>query len=364
MSPPTTVLWDRDPHTAAKHQMLREYLAAWFPIIASRYPMLTYVDAFAGPGEYTDGSAGSPIIALSQALREEVTRHRSLQTLIYVEDNRRRFDSLEAVIRDRYPPARRPESVRVICERGDCRRILPPALAMQGITDGPIFANLDGWGVDSPMSMVRQIGRMRSAEVLITFKPDWFWRFVNAPDLTAGDRVFGDPTWREIANSGAGDERKKNLVGHYLDQLKQAGFPYHLTFELIDEGGHGIFLVYGTSNTLGVEKMKEAMWKVDTVQGQRFRDPRDVHQLALDLGEGPDLRLLRQQLLEIISKRGVVSVADLKDYALLETLYRPPHAVDAVDHLVSEGLVLRTPGRRHEDQLVELSLLGELAVRA
>jgi len=57
MAVPTGTLWPRDPHTAAKHQMLFTYLQAWFPIIGSRFPGLTYVDAFAGPGEYAGGKS-------------------------------------------------------------------------------------------------------------------------------------------------------------------------------------------------------------------------------------------------------------------------------------------------------------------
>ena len=364
MAAPTGVLWDRDPHTAAKHRLLREYLSAWFPIIASRNPTrgLTYVDAFAGPGEYSDGSLGSPMIAMSQAFRGDVTQYGVAQRLIFIEDQANRFEHLCALIETKYPAGRRNSLIGIHTEHGDCRQLLIPALARHGVSAGPIFANLDGWGVDTPMSVVRHIGRMDTAEVLITFKPGWFWRFVNAPDPSAGDRVFGDSRWRAIAKEGVGGENKKrNLVTHYREQLHAAGFPLQLAFELLDEGGRELFLVYGTGHRLGIEKMKDAMWKVDLVRGQRFRDPRDVNQLTLELSEGPDLTLLRRQLIEILTQDGAQSLADLKEYTLLETMFRPPHAVDAVHELEAEGIVHRSKAQRHEDQIVELSLLGHLA---
>ncbi len=37
MAVPTDVLWERDPHTAAKHTLLRRYLSAWFPIMAKQF---------------------------------------------------------------------------------------------------------------------------------------------------------------------------------------------------------------------------------------------------------------------------------------------------------------------------------------
>lgn len=70
MPVPQGVLWDRDPHTAATHQLLKGYLEAWFPILASSHPKggVTFADAFAGPGEYLGGAIGSPIIAIHAAV--------------------------------------------------------------------------------------------------------------------------------------------------------------------------------------------------------------------------------------------------------------------------------------------------------
>ncbi|TET39643.1 MAG: three-Cys-motif partner protein TcmP, partial [Dehalococcoidia bacterium] len=64
-------IWAIEPHTEAKHKILRYYLSAWFPILATTQNRLLYVDGFAGPGEFykKDGSLvdGSPIIALKVA---------------------------------------------------------------------------------------------------------------------------------------------------------------------------------------------------------------------------------------------------------------------------------------------------------
>lgn len=76
-------VWDASPHTIAKHAILREYLAAWFPILSrqsakvqSTHPANTkneilFIDAFAGPGEYANGEPGSPIIALKGGKRTQ-----------------------------------------------------------------------------------------------------------------------------------------------------------------------------------------------------------------------------------------------------------------------------------------------------
>ena len=85
MAAPSDTLWCRDPHTGAKHQILSTYLQAWFPIIASRFPGLTYVGPFAGPGEYVGGEIGSPLIALQQAYRSDVYRNGCTTRLLFIE---------------------------------------------------------------------------------------------------------------------------------------------------------------------------------------------------------------------------------------------------------------------------------------
>lgn len=69
------VLWELEPATAAKHQLYRRYLDAWWPILvqpSSRdghvRPRVTYLDAFAGPGRYVGGQEGSPVFALHRLL--------------------------------------------------------------------------------------------------------------------------------------------------------------------------------------------------------------------------------------------------------------------------------------------------------
>src|ERR1700678_3953596 len=65
---PETTIWQIEPHTAAKHIILRKYLDAWFPILAAYNSRVVYVDGFSGPGRYTGGEPGSPVIALESAL--------------------------------------------------------------------------------------------------------------------------------------------------------------------------------------------------------------------------------------------------------------------------------------------------------
>ena len=176
MAVPTGTLWERDPHTAAKHTLLRRYMSAWFPIMASQFRDIgiTFFDGFAGPGEYTNAKDSSPTIATEQALRSEVTRHSTQTRLIFVEEHLGRSEHLRNLLNTRFPLSRRPPGLVMSVHRGKCGDLFEQVIAEVGGWDGPVFANLDGWGVDTDYEIVQRIGQQQSSEVLITFEDQFY----------------------------------------------------------------------------------------------------------------------------------------------------------------------------------------------
>ena len=72
MAAPKKTVWKLEPHTRAKHEILRRYLQAWMVILSQgKFPEILYIDGFSGPGEYEEGEVGSPIIALETAIGYE-----------------------------------------------------------------------------------------------------------------------------------------------------------------------------------------------------------------------------------------------------------------------------------------------------
>jgi hypothetical protein len=100
--------------------------------------------------------------------------------------------------------------------------------------------------------------------------------------------------------------------------------------------------------------MKDAMWSIDRVYGQRFRDPRNLDQLSFEIGGEPDLTLLKRQLL-VFLEVGETSLGALKDYALYETVFKGSHVPTAVSQLETTRKVVCTHTRRHQDFMVRLA---------
>lgn len=351
MAEPTGLLWERDPHTAAKHALLRRYMSAWFPIMARQFHDvgITFLDGFAGPGEYNNAQDSSPLIAMEQAHRFEVTRWRTQTRLVFLEARAGRAEHLRKVLDSRHPPAARPSRLMLDVRRGKCVDLYEQAIAEAGGWSGPVFANLDGWGVDTDYSIVQRIARQQSSEVLVTFQDQFFIRFADG-EQEAGERVFGHSRWRAVDQQPTA-EKTPFLVSLYRQGLHDAGFDYVLMFQMVDEGGHSLYQFFGTTNEVAVEKFKDGLWEVDVVSGQRFRDPRDPDQMAFDILE-PNFAPLEATILRLLED-GEHSMEDLRRHALLETIYKKTHVSTAVDTLLNQGKVEWVrKGRSHADQVL------------
>ena len=354
MAVPTEILWERDAHTAAKHTLLRRYMSAWFPIMAKQFrdTGITFFDGFAGPGEYTNAHDSSPTIAMAQALRSDVTRYSTQTRLVFVEDHRGRAEHLRNLLDARFPLSKRLPGLVMRVHRGKCGDDFEQVIDEVDGWAGPVFANLDGWGVDTDYAIVQRIAQQPSSEVLVTFEDQFFIRFANG-EQQAGERVFGHSRWRRVDRLATAD-KKPFLLELYREGLHSAGFPYVLTFEMIDEGGHSLHLFFGTTNEVAVGKFKDGLWEVDGVSGQRFRDPRDPNQLSFDILR-PDFTPLESRILELLGRTDY-SMAELCEDALLETIYRETHVKPVVDALIAQRKVeLARTGRSYADRILRLA---------
>lgn len=336
MTTPKSILWPRDPHTEAKHRILTRYLQAWFAIIAQRFPSCTYVDAFSGPGEYAGGEPGSPVIALQVASACEALQNHPVRFVLLEEDDRR-VRYLREQLAARCPLPARPRALRLSVERGTCADDLLPILSRAGAWGQPIFALLDQFGGgDVPFGVVARLAANPGSEVMVTLAPAFFTRFVTTKaDL--GDAVFGSAGWRAVADERS-DDKHDFLAVEYRKTLRRAGFRHTLSFKMIDEGGHPLYLLFGTSNDRGLARMKDAMWKVDPVRGLSFRDPRDPAQLAFPMDK-PSFEGLERFLVALVAERGACGVDELRQATLEETMYREEEVIKVLRALRDRNLL-------------------------
>jgi three-Cys-motif partner protein len=328
---------------------------AWFPIMSKQYSRegITFLDGFAGPGEYTNSPESSPVIALTQACRPDVVQHRAPTRFAFIDEDVRRTQNLGRVIDTRFPLESRPSHVTLEVTHGQCHEVYEQTLNRLGAFGGPILANLDGWGADTHYSVVQRIASHRSSEVIVTFQGQFFYRFADVTE-DQGNAVFGNTDWKAVTGQPS-DEKKAFLAALYRQRLLDAGFRFVLPFEMIDESGHSLFQFFGTKNQTAVERFKDGLWKVDGLGGQRFRDPRQTNQLAFDIEE-PDFWPLARTIEALLEERGQENLATLKTFAITDTIYRGPHVTDAMGLLLRDGRVRQLAhGRADSDKVYELT---------
>ena len=326
MAAPSSTVWPLDPHTAAKHLILRRYLDAWLPILShGGFPEIAYVDAFAGPGKYSKGEDGSPIIAL-KAMLTHTTPIRAKCRFHFVELKPERAEALDAAIKSLLEQYGHPANISVTIHQSDFESAYPSIRSdLSGSGNIPTFAFVDPFGwTGLPFSVVRDLIRRPSCEVLINFMFEEINRFLAHPDQVANfDLLFGAGIWRDCINL-SGNTRNQCLRDLYARQLSgSADAAFVRYFEMRNaRNATDYFLFFATNRLQGLKKMKEAMWKVDEAGQFTFSDATDPSQLVMF--DEPQFAMLKSQVVSAFSGREA-SVEEVEEFVVARTAFRETH---------------------------------------
>jgi three-Cys-motif partner protein len=269
------------PHTKAKHKILEEYLKAWFPILSKGSYRVLYLDGFAGPGEYDDGSFGSPVIALEVA-RTHKLKLAAEVLFIFIEKEEHRYTHLTKLLKRLYGLRRDgmyerlPTNFRVYTYMGDFNEIMSNVvseLRAMGFNLAPTLAFIDPFGyADINIQVLADILSFPRCELLITYMVNFLDRFASDEkhkDSIKKALLVNDTEIEALLSISSKEQREKEwlrllkerLLG-YMRGRRQLEV-YDLSFRTIDRHNNTMYyLVYFTKSTKGMRVMKEAMWKV------------------------------------------------------------------------------------------------------
>src|SRR5262249_32498822 len=128
----------------------------------------------------------------------------------------------------------------------------------------PAFVFIDPFGFShTPFKTIARILQNPRSEVLVTFMYEEINRFLAHPDQPQNyDDLFGTGEWRKAATINDAEKRRRFIHDLYLAQLRTLA-KYVRSFEMLNKGNRtDYFLFFATNGLIGLEKMKEAMWKV------------------------------------------------------------------------------------------------------
>ena len=283
MARESATVWELDPHTRAKHVILRKYLNAWLPKLTRWNGRVVIIDGFAGPGLYSEGEDGSPVIALNSFVEHSYKGNMEAEVkYLFVEADKKRCDSLKEVVSQ----IKIPKAVDVSIFNEECEVTLKRALDYldeQESRLAPTFAFIDPFGVQVPLDMVVRLMAHPKCEVLITFMISALHRFMSTPEFEEPtDCLFGCGDWREALEM-TGNKRETFLRTLYQRKLEEVvGAEYVKFFTMRNTKNMTIYdLFFATNHPAGIDAMKDAMWKIDQTGGYSFSDATNPDQETL-----------------------------------------------------------------------------------
>lgn len=342
MAVPKETVWEIEPHTIAKHKILENYLKAWFPIICSSNSRVNYIDGFAGPGKYSKGEPGSPIIAIDVA-KNHPAKLSSQINFIFIEHDEKRFEHLDNEIKSLEVPENfkthiakgefHTETIQLLDYLGNDKKILAPT-----------FAFIDPFGFSGiPFNLVERLLAIPKVEVFITFMVDSINRFIE--DEKVGihiNELLGTKKAGELIKSS--QNRKEDLKELYQKRLEEKA-RYVRYFEMCDSDNRTIYyLFFASNNELGHLKMKEAMWRVNEEGDFKFSDATDPNQIILfennEFGE---------QVYDLIKEKfkpGKYDVVEIKKFVEDETGFISKHFTQAMKFAEEKEKIMVDPMKR------------------
>lgn len=282
---PKTTLWDFDPHTMAKHKILKRYIEAWAPILTQgSNGRIVYVDGFAGPGEDSKKQyPGSPLIAIDSINNHRLrSNFKSEIVLWFIEERKDRANYLDSLIKSKYPKLHK--SITYEVENREFNKALSELLdrmEKDGKRLAPTFCFVDPFGwEDIDIDLLARLMKQEKAELFITFMAGFIQRFISEnlhiPSLL---KLFSSEQLNEAKTKSPeekGEFLLKTFLVNLLERIKLATNGkeiYQVSFETRNNSNNlEYYLIYLTSHERGMEVMKEAMYSVSHTGEFRFSD--------------------------------------------------------------------------------------------
>src|SRR5215813_12195612 len=166
MAVPTETISDLEPHTGAKHALLRFYLERWFRILATANRKLNYIDGFCGPGRYKGGEPGSPLVALDVA--RGVANRVDRISFLFTDEDKARIEHLKSEL----AATNIPGNFHVVTKNEEFAQSLTNILNKledSGERLAPTFVFIDPFGFAGvPYQLVKRILQKPKCETFIT----------------------------------------------------------------------------------------------------------------------------------------------------------------------------------------------------
>jgi three-Cys-motif partner protein len=285
-----SVLWELEEHSKVKHDIIIKYLHPWIRILG-KFQRICYFDCFSGPGEYSDGSPGSPLIAIR--LASELQKYYNEFVCCFIERDPKIFENLKIVInREIEGDKEKYKKIKVNFENDEFANVISnilKSLEAEKKRIAPSFFFIDPFGVKgTPFNLIKNIFLMPRTEVFFTFMTSTVSRFFKSDfHKSVINDLFGSSEWEEICRNHTGDDRQYALKDFYINQLHKNGVKYVISYRINMEKQMQTmyYIIHATNNFLGFRIMKGIMYRTGMSGRYAYLGPMEGQKTLIELFE-------------------------------------------------------------------------------
>lgn len=356
------------PWSKIKDRILGRYMPPYLSKIATLHKPILIIDAFAGPGKFDDGSAGSPLI-----ICRAVAKHARNQSLVvFVNSQKKHHQQLEQVLQDFI------KDEKAIAIYGMAAELLENVINY--LDDATLFLYLDPFGLAGcEFDMLKpffQRDTSFSTEIVINISVPAIHRLACRNAVKKGNRrsslvssfitrlnnVLGGDYWQDIMwgdNYDMAEVRVEKVVEAYKAKVQEYGFNYNGSCPVREKVGKSAkyFITF-------FSRHPDAMLLMNDIMCASYQERMHMAATEGTLFEGSnweterDLRTLRPIILNLLGDIGKISRIDLwleivQKYFMI---FRAKEFNRMIKELHGEGRInfddIRGTGKLNDDSLL------------
>jgi three-Cys-motif partner protein len=256
-----------------KSRIVAKYFWAWAKVIIPSAKIhgnrIAYVDLFAGPGRYEDGTVSTPLMVLEKAIADPDMRNMLVAVLNdrnsdYVGSLREAIDRLPGVSQLKYQPEVRNDQIGTEIVK-----------AFRQVRLVPTFLFVDPWGYKGlSLALINSVLKDWGCDCIFFFNYNRInMGLTNESVREHMHALFGEgraDSIRERLEGLGSDERESLIIEELSSALRETGAKYVLPFAFRNEQGTRTkhHLIFTSKNFKGYEIMKGIMAKESSAQEQ------------------------------------------------------------------------------------------------
>lgn len=298
--PSDTFFEESTAQSRIKATIVRDYFWAWVKVIVSaqrkwkKGERIAYIDLFAGPGRYKDGTKSTPLLILETAIADPDMCERLVTIFndvdpVNAETLTKEIGEIPGIRSLKYKPQIQAEEV------GD--KIVQMFEKLNLI---PTLFFVDPWGYKGlSLGLINSVVKNWGCDCIFFFNYNRINMGLNNEAVEKHiDVLLGEERAGALRKTLAGlkpDERETAIIEALAEALKELGAQYVLPFCFKDEKGNRTshYLVFATKHPLGYRIMKGIMAKYSSEEHQGvasfgYCPASQIHQLLFELNRPLD----------------------------------------------------------------------------